>query len=474
MPENRGAKIVPASIWFIVIALLALTGEPRLWAEGDVTIVAPPSDSTQAAQKPVASDGAPVVHKSSHRKKHPVASTNNANGSATALASGNSSSASNTSPASSGMASQSKTTATVSSVKKTVTKPMVPPAPVTSVVAAAAHYDTPPIAPDPPPVKTIVNYSTPGSALMETETSSSPTVETGVPLARYQSVEEGGGPIPASATFSKVKSTSRDEVISSDGYSTRISAPGSDDFVFTNYRRKPKNIYPWKTNIITTMFWIGEPGSNISPTDNMASSWDENWVSSNAGKDNPYDRNGYAPASHAPTLNPFYVALPFNDLAYPDKARRWLPAGWYRKPKDGKQVSACKDRWVQIKNAQGRSCYAQWEDVGPLVSDHAEYVFGDERPDTLTRAGLDVSPAVAQYLGIDGNNRYTSWRFIDDEEVPPGAWLKYDEQAVIFAALEQLKNSHSDSPMPIQRSAEPMDDPASVDTNKKKVGAAKG
>ena len=186
------------------------------------------------------------------------------------------------------------------------------------------------------------------------------------------------------------------------------------------------------------MFWIGEGGSNISSTDNVRSAWDENWRSTNRGNDSPNDRNGFATAEHASTVNPFYVALPFNDLAFPDKAREWLPAGWYRRPKDGKQVSACKDRWVWIKNARGHSCFAQWEDVGPLRYDHAEYVFGSDRPDTYTRAGLDVSPAVAQYLGIDENKRaITSWRFVDDEDVPPGAWLKYDEQAVIYTALHQ-------------------------------------
>lgn len=131
--------------------------------------------------------------------------------------------------------------------------------------------------------------------------------------------------------------------------------------------------YPWKTNIITTCFWIGE-GSTT------ASAWNENWTQSNNGTDSPQNRNGYAPADHAPTVNTFYVALPFNDLAFPDKASQWLPKGWQRPLKDGKPVSACKDRWVEIKTAQGRICFGQWEDVGPLRNDHAEYVFGDERP----------------------------------------------------------------------------------------------
>ena len=324
-----------------------------------------------------------------------------------------------------------------------------------------------------------------------------PSVETGLPVARYPGM---GTPIKGVSTYvpTTLDLTSRKSLTGSTTHpayfasalppsvvSLTSSAAGSfsspsrttspsSDFVFINFARKSRVTYPWKTGIITTMFWIGEGGSNISSTDNVASAWDENWRSSNRGSDNPNDRNGYSPADHAPTVNPFYVALPFNDLAFPDKAREWLPAGWYRRPKDGKQVSACKDRWVEIKNAQGRPCYAQWEDVGPLRYDHAEYVFGPERPDTYTRAGLDVSPAVAQYLDIDGNKRaITSWRFVDDEDVPPGAWLKYDEQAVIYTALHQLRNSKP-SDLPIQRATEPIEDPSNLDSNKKKVDASKG
>jgi hypothetical protein len=89
-------------------------------------------------------------------------------------------------------------------------------------------------------------------------------------------------------------------------------------------------------------------------------------------------------------------------------------------------------------------------------------------------AGLDVSPAVAQYLNIDGRNRLTSWRFVDDADVRPGAWLKLDEQAVLYTALHQLKNSSPSSDLPIQRATEPIDDPENIDSNKKKVDASKG
>jgi hypothetical protein len=245
--------------------------------------------------------------------------------------------------------------------------------------------------------------------------------------------------------------------------------PPLSDFNFGNPIRASHTSYPWRSYIVTTEFWIGEGSTPISSTNNVESSWDEEWLQKNRGSDNPYDRNGYASGAHASTLNPFYCALPFNDLAFPDVAREWLPRNWYRRPVDGKQVSACKDRWVEIKNSRGDVCYAQWEDVGPLRYDNAQYVFGGERPLGMgdDHAGLDVSPAVYEYLGLSDRNRFTAWRFVDEADVRPGAWLKLDEQAVIFTALEQLKN-HPLASQPIQRSSEPLDDPA-LDSNKKKV-----
>ena len=139
------------------------------------------------------------------------------------------------------------------------------------------------------------------------------------------------------------------------------------------------------------------------------------------------------------------MALPFNDLAYRDKAQKWLPKGWARPPKDGKPVSACQDRWVVIKNAQGNVCYAQWEDVGPARYDHAEYVFGGARPGPGATAGINVSPAVAQYLQFGDKANVTSWRFVDARDVPPGIWLKYEEEAIIYSAMQELKNSGAGS-----------------------------
>jgi hypothetical protein len=188
--------------------------------------------------------------------------------------------------------------------------------------------------------------------------------------------------------------------------------------------------YPWKTNILPNVFWIGKDGMKQS-------AWDDDWLKSNGGVDTPDDRNGFSAAAHVDKLNPFYVALPFNDLAHPDAARKWAPASWSRQPKDGKPVSLCKDRWVEMKNANGRVCYAQWEDAGPSGDADPEYVFGAATPKSGDKPALSVSPAVAQYLGLSDDTDRVSWHFVDEADVAPGQWLKYQEQGLIYAAMNK-------------------------------------
>jgi hypothetical protein len=132
--------------------------------------------------------------------------------------------------------------------------------------------------------------------------------------------------------------------------------------------------------------------------------------------------------------------------AYPELARKWVPADWFRKPHNGKPVSACKDRWIEIKNQAGRICYAQWEDVGPSFADDASYVFGPDAVRSQARYALDVSPAVAKYLGVNKSDM-TSWRFVEAADVQPGLWLRYHEQAVpLGASLAGQLHGSTDTP----------------------------
>lgn len=479
-----------------IVAVLGTATVAR--AESDVTVVAPPSSQAAPSAQVTQSDGTPVIHKSLHKKKHKQGAAN------IATSNGNSSTA--PAPASSVSAAPVSHPEPVTTIVAPMKPPRPPPAISPTNIAIVRS-----VALESPPPTIIISRPSPNAPATVTglrvapapSNLGGPLVETGLPVAHYGGI---GAPITGVSTYQPAPvpvtippivpvtgttthqpyyaSTLPSAVLpltsaaaASFGSPSRTTTSYAGDFTFTNFNRHRKLFYPWKTEIITTMFWIGEGGSSISSTDNVASAWDENWRTTNRGADSPYDRNGFASAEHASTVNPFYVALPFNDLAFPDKARDWVPRSWHREPgPDGKPVSACKDRWVQIRNEDGRSCYAQWEDVGPLRYDHAEYVFGDERPDTYTRAGLDVSPAVAQYLDIDGERRaITSWRFVDDEDVPPGQWLKYDEQAVIYTALHQMKNNaFPTTDLPIQKSSEPIDDADGMNSNKKKVDASKG
>ncbi len=188
------------------------------------------------------------------------------------------------------------------------------------------------------------------------------------------------------------------------------------------------NRYPWHPNIVTTIFWVGESASTNNPVHNRSSSWDLNWKESFGGFDNPERRRGYLPIGFVPKLNPFYFALPYNDVSrggFKPEASKVIP--WFRQAFVKEGQSVCRDRWIQIR-ARGKSCYAQWSDCGPFRTDHWDYVFGNARPSmNLNKgAGLDVSPAVRDYLGL-GPSDMTDWKFVEFSEVPRGPWSDLGE-----------------------------------------------
>src|SRR5437588_8555988 len=49
----------------------------------------------------------------------------------------------------------------------------------------------------------------------------------------------------------------------------------------------PGEGYPWKSQIVTTVFWIGETPSENNPVPNRSSSWDKDWSKSYGGFDDP-------------------------------------------------------------------------------------------------------------------------------------------------------------------------------------------
>lgn len=172
---------------------------------------------------------------------------------------------------------------------------------------------------------------------------------------------------------------------------------------------------------MTTYFFVGEPSDASNDfIPNNVSYWDEAWQEHYGGVDSPDCRSGYFPCGFTPKENPFYVALAyaeFNEQGNLKASAKMVP--WY---KPG-VTSLLKNHWVEVRH-KGKSCFGQWEDVGPNGEDDFAYVFGKASTPVNTfgeRAGLDVSPAMWKCLGMD-DNATTSWRFVDDTAVPSGPW----------------------------------------------------
>ncbi len=188
--------------------------------------------------------------------------------------------------------------------------------------------------------------------------------------------------------------------------------------------------FPWKRDIVATVFWIGETPTANNPVPNTVSAWDRRWTSNFGGYDDPDPdrRIGFLPKGFTPGQNPFYFALPYNDIsrngtkASARAAIPWFEEAFYR---SGRTV--LKGRWIAIRRGD-KVCYAQWEDVGPFETDDWQYVFGDQpKPKTTMNrgAGLDVSPAVRDFLEFGSGYGTVDWRFVDIEEVPEGPWKRH-------------------------------------------------
>ncbi|HEV7406707.1 MAG TPA: hypothetical protein VGO11_27400 [Chthoniobacteraceae bacterium] len=205
--------------------------------------------------------------------------------------------------------------------------------------------------------------------------------------------------------------------------------------LFSQPRTSTENRYPWKSDIVTTVFWIGEPVGGHNFTPNFASSWDPHWTAAYGGFDtpDPNARRNFIPVKFTPRQNPFYVALPYNDVTRgttKPEARLVIP--WFKEAFQHEGESVCRDRWVAVRNRAGKVGYAQWSDCGPFRTDHWQYVFGNEKPKpNLNKgAGLDVSPALRDFLGLGGTD-VTDWKFVDARDVPNGPWALYGDNNLL-------------------------------------------
>lgn len=209
--------------------------------------------------------------------------------------------------------------------------------------------------------------------------------------------------------------------------------------------KEEKPRYPWRNEIVTTTFWVGERATKRNPVPNHKSSWDTRWAQNYGGYDDPNRerRANYLPIKFTPKQNPFYIALPYNDIqrgGTKPEAATVVP--WFKEEFERSGKSVLKGRWIAIRH-KGKIAYAQWEDCGPFRTDHWQYVFGNERPKpNLNKgAGLDVSPAVRDYLGMKDTD-VTDWRFVEFHEVPRGPWsLHGDNNTFVQRARGEIQRT---------------------------------
>jgi hypothetical protein len=203
-----------------------------------------------------------------------------------------------------------------------------------------------------------------------------------------------------------------------------------------NAKTSSSTEYPLHKQITSTFFWAGEDASSDNKhISNSPSAWDDQWTKHFGGVDDPDRRKDFLPAGFTPKENPFYVALPYNDFNEQGKLKQEIfqIANWTSaKKKNSSEYSYCKNRWVKIIK-DNKQAYAQWEDVGPFGENDRSYVFGDAKPKSKTNnnAGIDVSPAVRDYLSL-GDIDKVDWQFVDDQNVPNGPWKQIITTSNIF------------------------------------------
>lgn len=232
---------------------------------------------------------------------------------------------------------------------------------------------------------------------------------------------------PSSSATESVSDESKENPIATRQLSTSIAVSEEQSVVSSVVSESG---YPVHKNISVTFFWAGEEaGADNHDISNLPSAWDEEWVRHFGGVDDPRKRTAdYFPAKFMPKENPFYFALPYNDFDGNGKRKKEVASlvPWVKTVSAATkgETSILKNQWIRIMKGE-KAAYAQWEDVGPFKEDDAAYVFGAAQPASKTnkRAGLDVSPAVHDVLGLSDVDT-VDWQFVDEKDVPSGPWKK--------------------------------------------------
>ena len=105
----------------------------------------------------------------------------------------------------------------------------------------------------------------------------------------------------------------------------RAGAPeGRAQVIVPTASRPAATRFPWKTNIVTTVFWIGEAAGGNNPVPNFKELLGcelDRQVMADSIRPNPSSRRNYIPVAFTPRQNPFYCRAALQRRhAWPDQA----------------------------------------------------------------------------------------------------------------------------------------------------------
>ena len=234
-------------------------------------------------------------------------------------------------------------------------------------------------------------------------------------------------PLPIAPTV-----LSQSELLTASSAGTAVPAPP--------IARPSGDFFLWKTNVGTIVFWVGEEQSAGKTSPQHQSVWDKDWLKNFGGVDTPESaaRHDYIPVSFVPGQNPFYCALPYNDVEhgqFKPEAPTVIP--WFKQDIRSR-VNLCARiagspyaRGIESATRNGKIAAR----FAPTISTD---VFQNERPtqNASHDAGLSVSPAVRDHLGL-APAEVTDWRFVEVSDVPPGPWRNYGENNPFVIARRQ-------------------------------------
>ena len=202
--------------------------------------------------------------------------------------------------------------------------------------------------------------------------------------------------------------------------------------------------YPWKTDIVTTVFWIGEHADR-----EQSRSESQEFLGLATGR--AITAVTTAPIPHGGTTTSrsissrgrirFTVALPYNDVThgqFKPEARDWSFRGFDR--------HSCSRgiRFAKIAGSRSAEAIGSATRNGKIVGRSAPTISNTfsrtnaRRPNLNHGAGLDVSPAVRDYLGLR-TDVLTDWQFVEVRDVPPGPWRNYGDNNHFVIARRQTE-----------------------------------